>query len=230
MTNYDETHYRVGDFLNVKFETPDEWESVDAFAMACEDMENIGMTMERHGMHGEPFGANSLDEYHGLLDEMETANLAFEDAVYECYNDEGEDEAEHYVGLIRDAAVECNEVKTKLDRFAVFEVRNMGDVFTVVIDVDKYNETTGNNSTMYNVEYAVRDMAEMYAAIANGTFYLVDIWEDGEERENDVEYRFPVAEWEPKQNVVKFCQTHGYAVGDRHEVVEVDPDEMGDAA
>ena len=148
--------------------------------------------------------------------------------VWECYHDEGDNEVDEHVDWIRDAAVECNEVQAKLDRFAVFEVRDMGDVFTVTIDVDKYNETTGNNATMHNVEYAVRDLAELYAAIANGSFYLADIWEDGEDREDDVSYAFPVEGWVPAQNVIAFCREHGFNVGNHHDVVVVDPDEVGD--
>ena len=233
MTDYNETHYRVGDFLNVKFETPTELESSEAFAMACEDMKNIGMTMERHDRWAMPFGSDAGDEYNDLLNDLEQANMNFEDTVWTCYHDNADDStasAENYTDWIRDAAVECNEIKAKLDRFATFEVQEMGDKFTVVIDVDKYNETTGANVAVGDMETTVGDLANLYAAIANGTFCLVDIWEDGEEREGDVEYRFPVAEWEPAQCVVKFCQTHGYAVGDRHKVVEVDPDEMGDVA
>lgn len=230
MTNYDETLYRVGDFLNVKFETPSDWENMQEFENVCVDMENIGMTMMRHDRLAEPFGSDAGDKLRQLMDEMETANLAFEDAVWDCYNNEGDNEAEDHVDWIRDAAVECNEIKAKLDRFATFEVWEMGDKFTVIVDVDKYNETTGANVAVGDMETAVGELANLYAAIANGTFCLVDIWEDGEEREADVEYRFPVAEWEPAQTVIKFCQTHGYAVGDRHKVVEVDPNEVGDAA
>ena len=228
MTNYDETLYRVGGFLNVKLTTPDEWESADMFALACDDMETIGMTMERHDRWAEPFGSDALDEYHNLLNEMEHANMAFEDAVYDCYNDEGDNEVDEHVDWIRDAAVECNEVKAKLDRFAVFEVRDMGDVFTVTIDVDKYNETTGANVAVGNMEDTVHDMAELYAAIANGSFYMADIWEDGEDREDDVSHAFPVEGWVPAQNVIAFCREHGFNVGNHHDVVRVDPDEMGD--
>ena len=230
MTNYDEILYRVGGFLNVKFTTPDEWDNAEMFAMACEDMENIGMTMERHDRWAEPFGADASKERNEILGELELADMRFEDAVYDCYNDEGDNEHGEHVDWIRDAAVECNEIKAKLDRFAVFEVHDMGDVFTVTIDVDKYNEATGTNKTIYNIEYAVRDMTELYAAIANGTFYLADIWEDGEVREDDVNYAFPVAEWEPTQNIIAFCREHGYPVGNHHDVVLVDPDEVGDAA
>lgn len=191
------TLYRVGDYLNVEFTYPDEWQNQVQWDMAQEDLSNLGIGMKSIERGTVPFGCvESIEDLDGLKDEVW---LLEEERDWT-------DDKEEVIELTERIA----ELEARKGEFLEFWINN--HTYRVVVDVEQYRRYTGQLNV---TEERLKDLVELYAAIAECEYYMVRLWEDDDE---DLDEWFPVADWVSPQRVREFAVELGYTVGHHHKV------------
>ena len=152
------TLYRVGDYLNVEFTDPDEWQNHVQWDMAQEDLSSWGIGMKSIERNTIPFGCvESLEELDALNNEVWVL-----EEERDCTDDKEE---------VIELTEQISELEVRKGEYLEFWIKN--HTYRVVVDLEQYRQFTGQLNV---TEERLQGLVELYAAIAEGEYYMVRLW------------------------------------------------------